>query len=156
MRGSTPQKRPKHLKIGEKQQKNTKKYLYIYLYFYGFALASSRRDLDASKRARRKARRPKNTHARTGAKSILLLDSASPENALAGLRRRHQKICMYIWSVREKRQIKNNITFLCDIKRDERANKKKDRKSVSEEADQKTMKSHERVTHQEESPRVCV
>ena len=42
----------KHIKIGEKQLKNTPSYLYIYLYFYGRALASSGRGLDVTKRSR--------------------------------------------------------------------------------------------------------
>ena len=51
MRGSDPPKRQKHLKISQKHPQNTPSYLYIYLYFYGLALASSRRDLGASRRA---------------------------------------------------------------------------------------------------------
>ena len=52
MRGSTPEKRNKHLKICKKLQKHIQNYLYIYVYFYGFALVSSGRDLDAPKRGR--------------------------------------------------------------------------------------------------------
>ena len=75
-------------KICQKQPKNhptsrkIPQIIYIYLYFYGLALASSRRDLDATwTRAGKPG--PKNTHARTDAKH--LLDGRRPENAIAGL-----------------------------------------------------------------------
>ena len=50
MRGPTPRKLQKRLKIRE-NSREIPKIIHIYLYFYGFALATPGRDLDATKRA---------------------------------------------------------------------------------------------------------
>ena len=108
-----------------KNSRKIPKIIYIYLYFYGLALVSSGRDLDASKRASEDPN-PKKRMLGPAPSIFCRVDvPKTPKQVSLAT----PKIYLYVDGRGAEGDKKRGITFLSDIKRDERAKRQKKRKS---------------------------